>query len=83
MELYSDHHPKTSRKGLGFKNKEKAIHTLNEIKDTPLNYQKQVIITMYNRAKYHPHQTKAMREAMTIFRKWMINQKIKIKKYIL
>jgi hypothetical protein len=26
---------------------------------------------MYNRAKYHPHQTKEMREAMKVFKKWL------------
>ena len=26
---------------------------------------------MYNRAKYHPYQTKSMREAMKVFEKWL------------
>jgi hypothetical protein len=26
---------------------------------------------MYNRAKYHPHQTEAMKEAMIVFEKWL------------
>ena len=26
---------------------------------------------MYNRAKYHPHQTEGMREAMKVFEKWL------------
>lgn len=34
-------------------------------------YQKQVVITMYNRAKYHPHQTQTMLEAMKIYSQWM------------
>ena len=28
---------------------------------------------MYNRAKFHPHQTKDMREAMKIFSDWLKN----------
>jgi hypothetical protein len=26
---------------------------------------------MYNRAKYHPHQTADMREAMKVYKKWL------------
>jgi len=35
----------------------KALYTLHLIQKYDLNYQKQVIITMYNRAKYHRYQT--------------------------
>ena len=73
--LYEDNHPETSTKGLGFKNKEKAIETLKIIKNRDLTYQKQVVNTMYNRAKYHPHQTDGMREAMKIFNKWLVSYK--------
>jgi hypothetical protein len=69
--LYEDNHPETSTKGLGFKDKEKAIETLKIIKNRDLTYQKQVVNTMYNRAKYHPHQTKDMREAMKVFKEWL------------
>jgi hypothetical protein len=30
---------------------------------------------MYNRAKYHPHQTINMKEAMKIFKEWLIKNK--------
>ena len=73
--LYEDKHPKTSTKGTGFKNKQKAIETLKIIKDRDMIYQKQVVNTMYNRAKYHPHQTDGMREAMKIFNKWLVSYK--------
>ena len=69
--LYEDKHPKTSTKGTGFKNKEKAIDTLKIIKDRDINYQKQVVNTMFNRAKYHPHITKEMKEAMVVFKEWL------------
>jgi hypothetical protein len=69
--LYEDKHPEKSTKGTGFKNKEKAIDTLKIIKDRDLIYQKQVVNTMYNRAKYHPYQTKEMKEAMKIFKVWL------------
>jgi hypothetical protein len=69
--LYEDTHPKTSTKGTGFKDKQKALDTLKIIKNRNIIYQKQVVTTMYNRAKYHPYQTPAMREAMKIFSKWL------------
>jgi hypothetical protein len=71
MTLYADYHPKTSMKNLGFKNKEIASNTILEIKNKPLVYQFQVINTMYNRAKYHPYQTKDMKDAMKIFKRWL------------
>jgi hypothetical protein len=73
LSLYADYHPETSKKKLGFKNKEIAIETIKAIKNKPIIYQFQVINTMYNRAKYHPWQTKDMIEAMKIFKKWLIN----------
>jgi hypothetical protein len=69
--LYEDKHPESSTKGLGYKNKQKAIDTLKIIKNRDLTYQKQVVNTMYNRAKYHSYQTKDMKEAMKIFKKWL------------
>ena len=69
--LYEDKHPKTSTKGTGFKDKQKAIDTLKIIKDRDIIYQKQVINTMYNRAKYHLNQTSKMKDAMKIFKKWL------------
>ena len=69
--LYDDKHPKSSTKGTGFKNRQKALDTLKIIKDRDIIYQKQVVNTMYNRAKYHPHQTEEMREAMKVFEKWL------------
>ena len=69
--LYEDKHPQTSTKGTGFKDKEKALQTLQIIKDRDMNYQKQVVLTMYNRAKFHPHQTEGMRDAMKIYNDWI------------
>jgi len=73
--LYEDKHPKSSTKGTGFKDKQKALETLKIIKNHDIIYQKQVVNTMYNRAKYHPHQTDGMREAMKIFNKWLVSYK--------
>lgn len=70
-KLYADEHPKTSTKGTGYKDKKKALDTLKIIKNFDKNKQVQIIITMYNRAKFHPNQTKSMREAMKIFKLWL------------
>ena len=75
--LYEDKHPNKSLKGTGYANKEKALMTLDLIKDYDIIYQKQVISTMYNRAKYHKYQTKNMIEAMKIYKKWLKNHNIK------
>jgi hypothetical protein len=59
-------HPTTQ--GTGFASPNKARKTLKLIKGKPKTYQKQVITTMYYRAKYHPHQTRRMRNAMKVFK---------------
>lgn len=70
LSLYSDYNKETTIQGLGFKNKEKALYTIDKIKSKPKNYQMNVINTMIGRAKNHPHQTKEMKEAIVIFTKW-------------
>ena len=74
-KLYADDHPTTSLKGTGFKDKKTAEKTISLIEKRSLKYQYDVINTMYNRAKYHPNQTNEMIEAMTIFKKWLLNYK--------
>jgi hypothetical protein len=70
LNLYSP--SKTKPKAItGFANKGIAEQTLENIKLFSLPYQKQVVITMYNRAKYHPHKTSDMKEAMKVFSNWM------------
>ena len=71
LSLFSDYNKKTTTPNLGFKDKEKALYTINKIKDRPLKYQVNVISTMMGRAKSHPNQTKGMREAIKIFQKWL------------
>ena len=71
MSLYLDKHPKTSTKGVGFANEEKAKQTIIIIKDFDKIKQMQIILTMYYRAHHHPHRTKNMEDAMKIFKKWL------------
>ena len=75
LSLYSDYNPKTTTPGLGFKNKDKAIYTINKIKNRPIKYQVNVIATMLGRAKNHPHKTKDMYRAIKEFEKWIKNYK--------
>ena len=80
LSLFSDYNPKTTTFGLGFKDKEKALHTIETIKNRDLKYQVSVIATMLGRAKKHPHKTKNMKEAIKVFSSWMKNyKKIKFK----
>jgi hypothetical protein len=71
LSLYSDYKPEKTLKGTGFKDAETAKRTLKLISNRDLKYQKQVVNTMYNRAKYHPYQTKNMKNAMVVYSKWL------------
>ena len=75
LSLYSDYNPKTTTQGLGFKNKEKALYTVNKIKNRDLKYQINVVATMLGRAKKHPNKTKEMNGAIKVFDKWLKNYK--------
>jgi hypothetical protein len=77
LSLFSDYNPKTTIKGLGFKNKEKALYTIDRIKNEPIKYQVSVVTTMIGRAKNHPHKTDDMDDAIKIFNKWIENYKKK------
>jgi hypothetical protein len=84
--LYTDDNPQYTLKGTGFKDKATAEKTLKLIKKRCLLYQFQVINTMYNRAKYHPHKNENMEKAMNIFKKWLdknknIKEKMKKEEY--
>jgi len=69
LSLYSNYNPKTTVEGLGFRNEEKALHTIKKIKNKDKDYQKRTLITLIYRAKYHPYQTKEMRKAIRILQK--------------
>ena len=75
LSLFSDYKPETTLKGLGFKDKEKALFTVSAIKKRPIKYQVNVIATMLGRAKNHPNKTKDMNDAIIVFNKWMENYK--------
>jgi hypothetical protein len=70
MELYTDANPDNTIK-VGFKNKLSALESIEKINKKTKPYQIKVIITLYYRAKFHPYQTKNMRDAMNVFKKWL------------
>ena len=78
-DLFTDNHPDTSIKGFGYASLILAKDTIKKLKKFDKTYQKQVIITMYYRAKHHPHQTENMRKAMKEFKKGAIELKLNIK----
>ena len=75
LSLYSDYKPETTLKGLGFKNRDKAIYTIDAIKDRDTRYQVNVVSTMLGRAKKHPNKTPDMDDAILVFEKWMLDYK--------
>ena len=75
LSLFSDYKPETTLKGLGFKDREKALFTISAIKKRPIKYQVNVIATMLGRVKNHPNKTKEMGDAIIVFNKWMENYK--------
>jgi len=77
-DLYSPNRIGKPRTATGFATAQKAKQTLKNISKYNKTYQKQVVITMYNRAKYHPHRTKSMLEAMKIYSNWMKKNQIKL-----
>jgi len=76
-DLYSDDNPKDTVKGTGYGDAEAAKKTLQIIKSVDKERQMQIVNTMYNRAKHHANQTADMRLAMSIFKKWIDDNKIK------
>jgi len=57
--------------GTGYKNAKSARKTLKLISTKPTIYQKQVVTTMFYRAKHHKYQTEDMKNAMKIYKDWL------------
>lgn len=76
-QLFSDDNPSTTIKGYGFKNKEIAEFTLEDLKNRDIDYQFQVVNTMYHRGKVVLKKTKDIKtqnnikQALNIFDKWL------------
>jgi hypothetical protein len=69
-------------KGSGYDSLKRARSTISSIKNKSKSEQKEIVETMYNRAKYHDIQTGGMREAMEVFEQWLLTEEKKIKKVV-
>ena len=68
--LYSNGKNKPRIKS-GYGSPEIAKKTLKNIKGHSNAYKKQIVNTMYNRAKYHKYQTSGMKGAMKVYKSWL------------
>ena len=68
--------------GSGYDSVKKAKRTISAVTSKSKSEQKEIVETMYNRAKYHNAQTGGMREAMEIFEQWLTEDTKKIKKVV-
>jgi predicted GIY-YIG superfamily endonuclease len=55
----------------GYGSRKIALQTIKNLKRKSRIYKKQIINTMYNRAKFHKYQTSGMRDAMKVFKKYL------------
>ena len=76
-DLYSDDNPNDTVKDTGYGDAATARKTLRIIKSVDKQRQMQIVNTLYNRAKHHANQTADMRAAMSIFKSWIDDKKIK------
>jgi hypothetical protein len=58
-------------KGTGYGSQKKARKTLRLLKGNPKGLRKQIIRTMYYRAKYHKYQTRGMKNAMKVYKPFL------------
>lgn len=58
-------------KGIGYGTAKRARKSIRKIRKMPTSYKRQIATTMYHRAKYHKYQTRNMRNAMKIYRKYL------------
>lgn len=72
MAVFNDNPKgKHSRLRLGYGSGEKARKSIRRLKRQPRQYQVQAAHTLYYRAKYHKYQTKGMRNAMNVYKKFL------------
>jgi len=59
----------------GYGSAEIARKTLKNIKSHSKTYKMQIVNTMYNRAKHHKYQTSGMKQAMKVYKSWLLKNK--------
>lgn len=77
LSLYANYNKNNYTQNLGYKDEEKALYTIDKIKNRSHKYQVSVITTMLNRALNHPNRTSDMDKAIRVFQKWIKNNKTK------
>lgn len=60
----------------GYGDAQKARRTLKQLRGKPAAYQRQVVTTMFYRAKYHAHRTKDMEAAMKVYGAFLKRKKM-------
>jgi hypothetical protein len=71
IEIYTNAHKGNTIKGLGYKNKEVALKSIELVKSYSKEKQFRIINILYQRAKYHPYPTSEIKDAMKVFKKWL------------
>ena len=66
-QLFNDNPKGPSKVKAQYGTAERARQTLKRLRGKPKAYQRQVVTTMYFRAKHHKYQTKGMKEAMKVY----------------
>jgi len=80
-ELFSNDNPETTVHGYGFANSRIAIRTIDDLKNRDIDYQFQVVNTMYNRGLViikkmkDINKIKLIKQALDIYKKWIIKYK--------
>ena len=70
-QLFNDNPKGPSKVKAQYGTAERARQTLKRLRGKPKDYQRQVAVTMFYRAKHHKYQTKGMKEAMKIYGKFL------------
>jgi hypothetical protein len=72
MAIFNDNPKgKKPRIRLGYGTANRARRSIKLLKKQPKQYQVQAAHTLYYRAKYHKYQTKGMKNAMKIYKKFL------------
>ena len=73
MALYDDSRGSSRKRRVkaGYGTAERARRTIKALRKEPVGIKKRIAQTMYFRAKYHANQTREMREAMKVYKRYL------------
>jgi len=80
-DLYTDEDPEGTIQGLGFKDKATATKSIRLIKNSGKTHahKMQAAMAMEQRARFHPHATKGIKEAQKVYKQFIEEMKVKTK----